>query len=60
MDTRDYFAGLAMQAFIIKSKRRHFAFEGKQLAQASFDAADWMMKRRTEIIQATPKPQPTP
>ena len=44
IDLRDYFAGRAMQSYLLDKDRDSFTFE--QWAQASYEMADAMLKAR--------------
>ena len=44
MTLRDYFAGMAMQSYLLDKDRDSFTFE--QWAQASYEMADAMLKAR--------------
>ena len=44
MTLRDYFAGRAMQSYLLDKDRDSFTFE--QWAQASYEMADAMLKAR--------------
>ena len=44
MTLRDYFAGRAMQSYLLDKDRDSFTFE--QLAQASYEMADAMLEAR--------------
>ena len=44
IDLRDYFAGMAMQSYLLDKDRDSFTFE--QWAQASYEMADAMLEAR--------------
>jgi uncharacterized membrane-anchored protein len=45
-NTQDMFAAAAMQAFLIRDGGNGFAFNGKELARASYDAANFMLNHK--------------
>ena len=63
MDDRDFFAGMAMQAFLIRDnsvpRSRGFCFDGKQMAAASYDAANFMVEEKFKREIPKEKPLPT-
>lgn len=63
MNPLDYFAGLAMQAFLMREKSMPepigFCFDGKQLAEASYHCALAMVRERTKVLENLEKPEPT-